>query len=339
MTDKILGVCILGCGMMGTIHANCWSSQPDTRIISICDLIEDRTLSLAKQHDLPACYQDYRQAIDHPGVDVVSVCVPTYLHAEMSIYAARRGKHVLSEKPIALTLEDAQAMIDAAEQNNVRLGVGFMRRHTPVLTSLRDLVQSGGLGRPLIYHAGDIRQIRPKLAMHDIHQNGGPVIDMGVHLYDVWGEIFQSTPVEVFAQGMVFGKGRPELASIQDLAVDSAAIQVRYASGDLGIFVVSWGLPPAANPADRPDQIYGPGGMGEVVFGVQYQHLHLLREGGEWATLAACEYDMYQSEIAAMRRHILDAEPFPADGPSGIEALRVGLAAIESIRSGQPVAL
>jgi len=333
MDTKTLGICIIGCGMMGNIHAGRWNNLEEAKIAAVVDTLPERAEALARKYGLSEWHTDYRQALRLPGVDVVSVCVPTYLHAQVTLEAIRQGKHVLCEKPIALTLEDARAMAAAAEKQGVRLGIGFMRRHSPVLVKLKDWLAAGGLGRPLLYYASDIREIRPKLAMHDACQNGGPAIDRAVHRYDTWACAFGSQPVEVLGRGFTRGKDRPELISIPQLAPDTATLTARYASGDLGTFVVSWGLPPAVNPPAMPDQIYGPRGLAEVVFGIQHQHLRWMKEGGEWVTIAECDEDMYQREIAAMARWILEGGDFPATGQDGEAALAAALQGLRAIHT------
>jgi predicted dehydrogenase len=101
--------------------------------------------------------------------------------------------------------------------------------------------------------------------------------------------------------------------------------------------VVSWGLPPKVTPAGVKDQIYGPMGLGEVVYTTSRQELTVMREGGAWHTLSISHEDMYQNEIAAFARWVLLGEPFPAQGDDGRLALRVALGAIESINTGQTI--
>lgn len=339
MKDGQLGVAILGCGMMGNIHADGWARLPDTRILACADILEDRAQALAEKHGLEAWTNNYRQAVLHPGVDVVSVCVPTSLHAEMSIYALNQGVHVLTEKPMARTLAQTELMIEAARLNDRRLGVGHMRRQSPIVAALRYLLGEGRLGRPVLYTASDIRQVRPKLAMHDDRQNGGPVVDMAVHYIDVWNTIFDSPPVEVFARGLTIARDRPELASIAEKAPDTAILQVTYASGDQASFTVTWGLPPAVNPPPLPDMIYGPQGVYEVTLERTAQEVRWYKEGGEWQSLAVGEGDLYFQQCAAMRRWILEGEPYAATGEAGAAALRVALAARQSMETGQPVRL
>lgn len=341
MSESQLGVAVIGAGMMGSLHAERWNRLPFARVVAVADTMADRAARLAALCMLDRWHTDYREAILHPAVSVVSVCTPTFLHPEIACLAAEHGKHVLCEKPIALSLSEADRMIEAARQNNVRLAVGFMRRYSPVLEDLRRRLAAGELGHPIVYHAMDTRELRPKREMHDARANGGPVIDMGVHLFDEWSYIFRSSPVLVFAQGLKLAAGRPEIGHIRETAWDTATIVVRYASGDIGTFLVTWGLPPGVNPPGSPDRIYGPKGMVEADYERTYQQLRLTRESGACQVVATCERDMYEMEIEAVARFILDgkAAPAPASGEDGKAALRVSLAALRSIETGQPVSL
>jgi len=339
-SDSIsLRVCVVGCGAMGTIHAARWNRLPDAAVVAVVDIRPDRAERLAATCGLDRWYLDYREAICRDDVNVVSVCVPTHLHAEVAICAAEHGKHVLSEKPMALTLAGADAMIAAAARQGVKLGVGFMRRYSPVQARVAEWLAAGGLGRPLAYHALDARELRPKREMHDANANGGPVIDMGVHLFDGWSLLFAAEPVEVFAQGHRLAAGRPEIAHIATVAVDTATVIVRYATGDTGTFVCSWGLPPGVTPPGGPDILFGPAGALHLTYGITHQEALWLREGGVWETIAVSDEDMYAREIASFAACILEDRPPPAGGAEGRAALRVALAAIESMQTGKPVLL
>lgn len=337
MSSKKLGVCIVGSGDMGTKHAERWSKLPEAELVAVVDIIEARAQTLARTHHLENAFLDYRPAVSLPEVDVVSVCVPTSDHPEVTIFAARQGKHVLCEKPIALTLAEVEAMAEAAQKNDVKLGLGFMRRYSSITNDLKAWLAQGELGRPVMYHAVDVREIRPKLEMHDVRANGGPVIDMGVHLFDGWGCIFDSPPVEVYAQGLKLAQDRGELAHIQEIAYDTASIVVRYASGDIGTFVVSWGLPPGVTPPGRPDHIFGPAGLAEVAYGITHQEVRVSRRGAESELVFSSDQDMYQLEINDFARAILEDRPPQTTAADGKRSLQVALAALESIQTGRAV--
>jgi predicted dehydrogenase len=337
--DRKLGVCIVGAGDMGTKHAERWRNVPEAEVVAVADIDGTRAEKLAQTHRLKTWYTDFRLAIGLPDVDVVSVCVPTCDHPEITIFAANRGKHVLCEKPIALTLAAVDQMVAAARQNRIKLGLGYMRRYSPITVELRAWLARGELGRPVMYHAVDVREIRPKREMHDARANGGPIIDMGVHLFDGWRFIFDSPPVQVFAQGLKLAQKRQELADIREIAYDTASIVVRYASGDIGSFVVSWGLPPGVTPPGRPDHILGPHGLAEVTYGITYQEVRVTRSGADAEVLAGSGRDMYQLEIDDFARAILDDRPLTTTAEDGRISLGVALAALKSIQSGRAVSL
>jgi myo-inositol 2-dehydrogenase/D-chiro-inositol 1-dehydrogenase len=190
-----------------------------------------------------------------------------------------------------------------------------------------------------MYQATDAREIRPKREMHDVQANGGPIVDMGVHLFDQWRYLFDSEAVTVFAHGLKLAQHRPQLAHIHDIAYDTATIQVRHASGDVGTFVVCWGLPPAVNPEGLPDRIMGPKGLAQTFYGMAHQQVDVMREGGAWETVATSRKDMYQVEIARFAEWVLEDRPFPATGAEGLAALRVALAALESVETGRAASL
>lgn len=339
MNENTLGVCIIGCGMMGTIHAEGWSRLPQAEIRAVVDIRPERAQKLAEMYPPAQWYTDYLQALDLPGIDVVSVCIPTNLHAHAALAAIQRSRHVLCEKPMALHVHEARQMLSAAEQKGVKLALGFMRRHSPVMTALRDHIAAGNFGRPLFYTATDFREIRPKLEMHDTHANGGPVIDMAVHLFDTWNYLFASQAEEVFAQGLRLGQGRPELSSVDHLAWDTASITVRYTSGDIGSFQVCWGLPPGANPKPFAERLLSPGGAVEASFGRNRQQAEWMRESGRQEIIAACDEDMYYRQVESFAQAILQDQPVVVTGEHGLAALAIARAALASIEQRIPVHL
>ena len=339
MNNQILRVGIVGCGDMGNRHAAAWAEVPGAQLYAVVDNKPESACALAERYHAPHCCHDYRQALALPDLDVVSVCIPTAFHAEVSLFAMQQHKHVFCEKPIALTLEDADAMIALAERQGVQLGVAFLRRYSPVFEQLRTLLASGAVGRPVMAHSVDIREQRPKLMMHDRELTGGAVVDMGVHIFDTWANLFDSPAVEVFAQGLLLATGRPELTDIAELAHDTAAVTVRYASGDCGIFVITWGLPLGVQPEPTPERIYAPDGLVEVTLDFDQQWLRLNTPESGWETLVASDENLYSLEIAAFAADIRSGRAPRTGGVDGREALRVALAAVEAIETRRVVHL
>ena len=127
---KIFKVAIIGCGNIFPMHAESVKGLENTRIVAVCDVKKARAMDKAKQYDCNY-YTDYKEMLSKEEIDVVHICLPHYLHAEVAIYAANLGKHILTEKPMSIKLEDAEAMIKAAKDNKVTLGVIFQNRYNP----------------------------------------------------------------------------------------------------------------------------------------------------------------------------------------------------------------
>ena len=338
MTNKPLGVCVVGAGALGARHATCWANAEGAQVVSIADVDAERARSLAEALKAEAWSTDYEEMAALSEVDVVSVCTPTYYHPEIAVFAAQHGKHVLSEKPIALSLEAADAMIEAARANGVKLGIGFQRRYSKRSEEMKRLIQDGEIGRPVMFRftsSAPIRTIVGKPAMHDmLRGNGGPVVDQCCHFFDLWRMVFDAEPVRVTARGLTFAAGRPELAHLEQLAPDTAAIIVEHDSGDLGVITITWGLPPGVR-GGHMDDILGP--EGAVLF--TRDEITVIREGGEKREITIPPEDTKAKQVRHFVQCILEDEAPNATGENGRIALQVSLAALESIGTGQPVSL
>lgn len=195
---------IIGCGRIAPRHAQAMASIPaevGLHLVACCDLIESRARHFASSCGIPteAVYTDARALLARPDLDVVSVCVPSGLHAEIGVLAAQAGKHVLMEKPIALTLEDADRLIAACAEHSVRLGVVLQNRFNPPMRELKALVEGGDLGR-VVLGAVTVRWFRPQSYYEDgwhgtLAMDGGALLNQSIHHIDAlqWllGEVEQ----------------------------------------------------------------------------------------------------------------------------------------------------
>ena len=121
----------------------------NSRLVAVMSRDQDRANAFAEERGAEAGYAALEDLLAHPGVDALFVASPNSLHAEQTIQAARAGKHVLCEKPMALTVEDCRTMIEECRANGVRLGLGFHLRHHPGLAEARQLIAGGTVGRPV----------------------------------------------------------------------------------------------------------------------------------------------------------------------------------------------
>lgn len=333
-----LNICIIGAGHMGRIHAKYWATVPDANIVAIVDPDQELATALAVQVG-GAVFADVETAVSHPDVTVVSICTPTFLHPTFAIFAAQQGKHVLCEKPIALTHKEADAMKTAAQQAGTHLTIGLMRRYSPLMPVLRDWIGENHLGRPLLAQTVNIMPLRPKRAMHDAHANGGPLIDMLVHFVDTWSILFQSEPVSVTAQGMILAQDRPEIEHIAEKAVDTAVLIIRFGSGDVGNVFLSWGMPPDAGIKTHTEHYLGANGMLTARFSMDEQSASWRDQNGNDALIFETTDSMYQQEIIQFAHELRSGKPNYATVDAAIRALNVSLAALESIKTNQTVFL
>ena len=184
------GVALLGAGFMASTHAAVYGALRDrAQVKAVCGLEADRAAALAEPLGARAT-TDWVQALATPGVDAVDVCLPTPLHRPVAERALAAGKHVLLEKPIALTLEDADAIGAAAEASGRVLMVGHVLRFFAEIGELRRVLGTGELGRPL---AATATRLSPPPDwndwMRDPARSGGTLVDMAIHDFDVLGAL------------------------------------------------------------------------------------------------------------------------------------------------------
>lgn len=323
MSSAGLGVLIVGAGEMGAKHARHWR-EAGARIAAVYDPDGLRGRALASQYESVALPQ-LEECLALEEVEVVSICTPTFLHARYTVASLDAGKHVLCEKPASLTLDEALRMKAAERSSGRLLRVGFMRRFDPASHRILDFCRS--IGRPILAQATIAAGVRPKLLMHDAAANGGPIIDMCCHIFDQWAALFEEPASLVRAHGYTFSLDKPEVASIERKALDSAHLTIVYPSGGVGQVQVSWGLPSGIPPIERHTYM-GPDGLvtvewpGEVV-------LHDGEGITQWNT---GETDAYRNEIQQFATEIAGGDRGAlATIDDGIAALRVSLAVLESV--------
>ncbi|MHB0875958.1 MAG: Gfo/Idh/MocA family protein [Anaerolineae bacterium] len=160
---------IIGCGRISGAHAKAFAESGRYELVAVADIREDAAQTLAAQHGGPAVFSDYRRMLAEVRPDVVSVCTWAGQHAEMTVVAAESGaKGILCEKPMAPSLLEARAMIEAAAVNGTKLAVGHQHRFDPSWVKARELVAAGAIGTPLLAY------VRP----------GDGLLNNGTHFID-----------------------------------------------------------------------------------------------------------------------------------------------------------
>src|SRR5260370_13793903 len=146
MTERTFGFGIIGCGVIAPFHARAIAEVPNARLVAVADVVPEAAQKRGAEFGVDH-YSDIDAMLARPDVDVVSVCVPSGLHAEVGVHAAAAGKHLVVEKPIDITLEAADRLIAASRHHGVALAVISQHRFGAAVQRLRGLIDEGRLGR------------------------------------------------------------------------------------------------------------------------------------------------------------------------------------------------
>jgi predicted dehydrogenase len=193
-----IGVAVIGAGMAGRAHCNGYRSastvfdtdQPAPRLVAVADTHEPFATEAARRYGFARTETDWRAVVDAPDVDAVSIVVANALHREIVEAALAAGKHVLCEKPLAPSVADAQAMVDAAGRTDRVAAIGFTFRRSPAINAIREQVLSGTLGRVrhINAHYWCDYGFDPQAPMSWRYRGGpgsGVLADIGSHLVDL----------------------------------------------------------------------------------------------------------------------------------------------------------
>ena len=204
---------VIGAGI-GQSHLRGYKQVPKAQIVALCDVDTARAEQVARDLHLDGIqiYGDYRTMLDKAGVDAVSVGLPNFLHAQVTIDCLKAGKHVLCEKPLAMNAKEAQKMADAAAKTGLKVMVGQVSRFRAEAQYLKRLIESGELGRVYYAQAGWLRKKGiPGYGgwfTTKARSGGGPLIDIGVHLLDIaWW--LAGTPNPVAVSGATYAEFGP----------------------------------------------------------------------------------------------------------------------------------
>lgn len=182
-----VGIGIIGLGTISELHLKAYRNNPAAKLVAVCDLNEERARAKAEKYGVPNVYTDYREMLANPDVHAISVCTWNNTHALFSIAALDAGKHVLVEKPLCKTVEEALEVEAAVRRSGKQLQVGFVRRYGSNTGVVRSFIESGELGEIYYAKASCIRRVgNPGGWFGDIERSGGgPLIDVGVHVIDL----------------------------------------------------------------------------------------------------------------------------------------------------------
>lgn len=330
---------ILGCGHIARKHAEAIRQIPGARLVAVCDKDTERMKEYKEAYGA-AAYEDLAEMLEDPLVETVCICTPSGLHAPLGVQAANAGKHIVVEKPIALTIEDADRLIHACEANGVQLAVVHPNRFRPVVQELRRIFDSGLLGR--ISHVNStVRWNRnqeyydeaPWRGTKDL--DGGVLMNQAIHNLDilVW---FMGEPAEIFSM---------EATRLRNIEAEDVSIgTVTFQNGALGIVEAATTIYP--RNYEESFSIFGEHGTVKIggPNAIYFEHLDVegLDEKETEDIIGRVKANPYgtpghQCILADFQEAVRSGRKPAVDGYEGKKALKLVLDFYESARRGEPI--
>lgn len=334
-------VAVIGVGSIARMrHLPEYQANPHVEIVAVCDIVPERVEETAAQYGAKA-YTDYQELLDQVKPDIVSVCLPNYLHAPVSIAALEAGAHVLCEKPMATSTEEGEAMIKAAKENNRKLMIAHNQRFVASHQKAKELIEAGELGkiysfRTAFGHGGpEGWSIDGKESWFFKKDQAfiGAMGDLGVHKSDLIRYILG----EEFTEVAAIVEGNAKTDSDVD---DNAVCLLRSESGIIGTLTASWAY---NSSEDNSTVIYGEKATLRLEDDPDYSLIASYTNG----QTVKYELGQIQSNDAGGQTtsHVIDhfIESIQADrdplitGEEGLKSLNIILAALESSETGKRI--
>jgi Predicted dehydrogenases and related proteins len=321
---------IVGTGTMGEVHAAAWRST-DAELIGYTSAHPEQAEALARRYKLRT-FTNYSDLL--AAVELVDICTPTPLHRPMVLQAAKAGKHMICEKPVALNPADARTMIQACQEAGVRLFVGMALRFFPQYRLAKELVASGQIGTLGVLRlkrVSYVPQKSPDNWYFDPALSGGMVVDLMIHDFD-YSRWLAGEVERVYARTTRSGEGPAQYAQ---------AI-LRFRSGAIALVEGGWAYPVGVFRTGF--DLSGTGGLIEWSSDQPSPVLTFFPpRPGDTASVGLPVSGLADDPYAAELRHAYHAiqtgANFDVTPEDALEALRIGQAVEESLSSGRPVAL
>jgi len=331
-----LGIGVLGVGEMGKRHAeNLRRLVPQARLVAVADASQERSRQVAAELEIESSYGSLEAMLENEKIEAVLIATPDKFHSQAIEIAARAGKDILCEKPIALNLADAHAALEAVSKAGTQLQIGFMRRYDPAYAAAMKRIEAGEIGTPVIFKSVGRDKDEPPLIAYQSMLNGMVFYNNTIHDFDLarWLMRDEVANVHAYATTAI----RPEVAQFGDVV--ASVVNLQYKQGAIG------------NVESYVQAVYGydvrtevVGSKGSIFIGSleKTPAVFLTARGGE-RTLAdhflARFADAYLEEVRDFVKNILDGRAPRVSGDDGLKALAIAVAAEESHKQAKPVAV
>ena len=225
-----LGVGVIGVGTFGSLHANVYAESREAELIAVADVNPARAREIGERHQV-TYYPDYNELLARPDIEAVSICTTDEQHVAPSVAAAKAGKHILVEKPLATTVSDCDTVLRATKEAGVRLMVGHILRFDPRYHTARQTVAEGQLGG-VVYLYG--RRDNLITSAERLERNTSVLFFLGIHDLDFINWCAGSRAERVYAESV-----QKKLTHAPDLT----SALIRFANGAVASLETTWILP------------------------------------------------------------------------------------------------
>lgn len=333
--EKKLKVGIIGTGRIGKVHTMSIMNQlPQVEIKAVTDIFLDQAKEWAAQTGIETVYNDYKEMIADPEIDAVLVCSSTDTHADIAIAAANAGKHVFCEKPVDLSIEKVEAVIEAAKKAGVKLQIGFNRRFDHNFRKVKELIENGTIGDLQILKITSRDPSPPPIEY--VKVSGGIFMDMTIHDFDMGRFLTGSEAEEIYVAAACMVD--PAIGEAGD--VDTALITIRFKNGAICVIDNSR---KAAYGYDQRVEAFGSKGKVEITNDYPSTAVWSTETGvySEKPLYFFLEryMDSFAEEMKQFVNALIDNTDTPVTGFDGLQPIKLGLAARKSIAEGRPVKL
>ena len=328
-----LNLALVGTGRMGIAYARYLANRvPGATLYAVADVRGEVAESVRAEFGATRAVTDYRELLSDKNVDAIVVMTPTKLHRDVVIDAARAGKAIFCEKPLALALEDAVAMKDAVAESGVFFQLGFMRRFDAGYAAAKKKIAEGAIGKPCVFKSTSKDKARPSVDYLRPENSGGLFIDMGIHDFDL-ARWFMGDVTSVHSVGGVLAY--PEMEGIGDW--DNAISTLRFSSGCIGSVTLS------------RNGVYGYGIETEIVgtegtIQIGYDRetpITVMKDNAISHDTVPGFYERFEHayivQLQDFVQNLRDHRPPPITCDDGIAAQRIALAATRSAQLGTVV--
>jgi len=325
---------VIGVGVFGSLHARVYAESRHAELVAVADAVPERAAEVAEPFGAEAL-SGFEELVSRDDIDIVSVCTPDDLHTAPIVAAARAGKHVLTEKPLATELEGCDAILDAVAEAKVKLMVGHILRFDPRYYQARAAIQAGEIGEVVHFFA---RRNNKITSADRLGRRSTPLFFLGIHDIDFLRWCAGAKAERVFAE--------QTSKRLVDLPCeDSTLALIRFANGAIASLETTWILPESF-PSMLDARFEAVGTKGTVNVDVFKQGLSIHRETGVEHPHTVYAPELDGKLVGALRDEIehfmdcvvTDREPL-VTGQDGRAAVEIALAIAESAGSGMPVAL